>query len=287
MAPKVSMTVQMNTDRPIPTIGLGVYLLPLDKTAEIVETALNIGYRHFDSARLYGNEEETAEGIANFLEKNPNVFRSDIFYTTKIWPSDFGYDKTMAAVKDSYDLVKKSIGYIDLILLHTPESTTQKRLESYRALQDAVEQGIVKNIGVSNYGVAHLKELLAYPELKYKPVVNQIEINPWLQHVDITQFCKNNDILIQAYSPLMFGGRLRDPQIVKLADKYKKTPAQILIRWNLQKGFIPLPKSVHAHRILENFTVFDFEISDQDVEDLGDKTSHYYGSPGSDPTKAP
>jgi diketogulonate reductase-like aldo/keto reductase len=285
--PSIPATFTLNSRNKIPSIGLGVYLLPLDRTADIVETALNIGYRHFDSARIYGNEVETGQGITNFLAKNPNVKRSDVFYTTKIWPSDFGYERTKTAVQESYDDVKDDLQYIDLVLLHSPESTTKKRLESYQVLQEAVDKGMVKNIGVSNYGVGHLKELLEWSGLKYKPCVNQIEINPWLQHVDITSFCKQHNILIEAYSPLMFGGRLNDPEIVKLSEKYHRTPAQIVIRWNLQKGFIPLPKSIHPNRIQENFSVFDFELDDKDVDQLGDKNAHYLASPGSDPTLYP
>jgi diketogulonate reductase-like aldo/keto reductase len=281
----MSKSLKLLSGYSIPSIGLGVYLIPLSETAKIVELALQKGYRHFDTARIYGNEEQTGEGIVNFLKKHPEVKRSDIFYTTKVWTNEFGYDRTTTALKESFEDVEQ-LQYIDLVLLHSPETTKEKRLESYRALQDAVDQGFVKSIGVSNYGVHHLKELLSWPELKYKPVVNQIEINPWLQHRDIVSFCEKEGIVIQAYSPLLFGrGKLFDQSLAKLAEKYHKSPAQILIRWNIQKGYIPLPKTARAERLEENISVYDFELDPKDVEGLGDPSAKCLASPGPDPTE--
>jgi diketogulonate reductase-like aldo/keto reductase len=142
----------------------------------------------------------------------------------------------------------------------------------------------VKDIGVSCYGVHHLKELLEWDELKVKPSVNQIEVNPWLQHEDITEFCKDHGIVIETFSPLMAGQRLDDPELVSLSQKYKKTVAQILIRWNLQKGFVPLPKSVRESRLRENLNVFDFELSSEDVESIGDKSAYFVTVEDWDPT---
>jgi diketogulonate reductase-like aldo/keto reductase len=279
----VSKSITLNDGKPMPTVGLGVYLLPLDDCADIVNNALEIGYRHLDSARVYGNERETAEGIAKFLKNHPNVKREEIFYTTKIWPTDHGFEATKAALQESYEDVHKEIQYIDLVLLHNPRSGPKRRLEAYQVLQDAVEKGIVKSIGVSNYGVHHLEELFSQPWLKIKPAVNQIEINPWCQQSDIVDYCKKHSIAVQAYSPLMFGHRLDDPELVALGKKYNKSSAQILIRWNLQKGFTPLPKTVRTSRLKENIDVFDFEISDEDVAQLGSGKGKYLPG-GDDPT---
>lgn len=281
----MAKSLKLSSGRTIPSIGLGVYLIPLTETAGIVEKALEKGYRQFDTARIYGNEEQTADGIVNFLKKHPEVKREDVFYTTKVWTNEFGYDRTTNAVEESFEDAKE-LGYIDLFLLHSPETTKERRLSAYRALQDAMDKGIIKSIGVSNYGVHHLKELLAWDGLKYKPVVNQIEINPWLQHRDITDFCQKEGIVVQAYSPLFFGReRLQDPALAELAKKYGKSPAQILIRWNLQKGYVPLPKTARLERLEENISVFDFELDDKDVEELGDPNAKCMASPGSDPTE--
>lgn len=282
----VPKSIKLNNGNSMPTLGLGVYLLPLAECAEIVNNALEVGYRHLDSARLYGNERETAEGIARFLKSNSSVKRQDIFYTTKIWPSDFGYEATTRALQQSFDEIKNDIGYIDLVLLHHPTAPPQKRLEAYQALQDAYRKGLVKNIGVSNYGVHHLEELYSQPWLTIEPAVNQIELNPWCQQADIVDFCRKHNIIVQAYSPLMFGHRLDDPELVALAQKYSKTTAQILIRWNLQNGFVPLPKTVRTSRLKENFDVYDFELSQDEMKFLGSPTGKYLPN-GDDPTAGP
>jgi diketogulonate reductase-like aldo/keto reductase len=270
----------------IPVVGFGVYLIPPKDTALAVKQALEIGYRHIDSASCYENEAECAQGIIQFLKENPHVKRSDIFYTTKIWVPDFGYELAKKAIKTSFDLVK-SLEYIDLYLIHCPEASPEVRLGTYKAMQEAVESGILRDIGVSCYGVHHLKELLSWPELRVRPSVNQIELNPWLQHGDITRFCADHGITVEAFSPLMAGMRLDDPELVRLANKYHKSVAQVLLRWHLQKGFVPLPKSANPKRIKENFELFDFTIDDQDVANLGDKNAYFVTVPEWDPTIAP
>lgn len=158
-------------------------------------------------------------------------------------------------------------GYIDLLLLHSPLPGPQKRAESYKALQELVKRGLVKSIGVSNYGVKHLQELLdSNPEIK--PAVNQVEIHPWLTRSDIVSFCNKHNIVVEAYSPLTRGKKLNDPILTGIANKYGKTPAQILVRWGLQHNFVILPKSTKLERIIENANVFDFEIKKSDMETL-------------------
>ncbi|ANB12453.1 aldo-keto reductase superfamily protein [Sugiyamaella lignohabitans] len=281
----MSQTYTLNNGTKIPSIGFGVWKTPPNITDTVVELALGFGYRHIDTAKAYENEKEAADAIAKFLKENKDVSREDIFYTTKIFTDDFGHEKTKKAIEKALEAAS-SIGYIDLLLLHAPERPATARLGAYKALQEAVEEGKVKNIGVSNYGVSHLKELFEWPEFKIKPVVNQIQINPWLQHNDIVDYCAKNDILIESYSPLLRGDGLNKPELVDLAKKYKVDSAQILIRWNLQKGYLPLPKSATASRIKSNFTAYDFELSQEDVDTLGDKNAYELAEGTAwDPTK--
>lgn len=277
--------VKLSSGASIPQLGLGVFLTEASAAATAVFTALEAGYRHIDSAAFYRNEAEVGEGIAKFLKAHPEVSRSDIFYTTKVWEADHGYEKTKAAIKENLAQVPQ-LEYIDLLLIHSPNAPSpETRLGTWKAMQEAVEEGKVKSIGVSNYNIKHIQELLNWDGLKIKPAVDQVEIHPWLQRVELVKFLKDNGIAVEAYSPLTRGRKLDDPQLVKMAEKYGKTPAQVLIRWSLQKGFISIPKSVQKPRIEENFNVFDFELSKEDVEGLGDPTA--YVVTAWDPTGAP
>lgn len=283
-------TIKLSSGFSIPSIGLGVYQTATGTAADIVETALEIGYRHVDSAQIYRNERTASEGILRFLEKNPSVKRSEIFYTTKVWDAEHGYEKTKASIDQSIkrlqgngDDPKRTLGYIDLALVHSPQSFKEKRLGTWKALQEAVDEGKIKSIGVSNYGAHHIDELLKWEGLRIKPVLNQIELHPWLQRTELVDYLRKHGIVAEAYSPLTRGQRLEDPQLVALSKKYNKSAAQILIKWSLQSGFVTLPKSVHADRIKSNFEVFDFELTKEDFEALGDKNA--YGVTGWDPVK--
>lgn len=278
-------TQTLHTGRTIPQFALGVYAIHADQTADAVQDAFQVGYRHVDTARVYGNEKESAQGVAKFLKEHPEVSRKDVYFTTKIWSHEFEYNTAMNAIQNSVNNTKE-IEYIDLFLVHTPASTKQKRLEVYRALQDSVDKGFIKDIGVSNYGIAHLQELLDWDGLRYKPVVNQIEINPWLQRNKEVEFCRQHDILVESYSPLMLGRRFHEPQLLKLAHKYKCSAAQILLKWNLQKGYIPLPKSGNPQRIRENFNLDGIELADSEVESLGDSNEHFMAAGGPDPLQS-
>lgn len=267
----------------IPQLGLGVYQIPLNNTPKLVEHACEVGYRHFDTARIYGNEKETGRGIANYLKNNTEgVTRKDLFYTTKIYYDDFGFEQTIRAVEDSLSTVE-DLEYIDLVLIHSPESTSDARLQAYKGLQECKDRGLVKEIGVSNYDVHHLEELFNWSEFKHKPVVNQIEVNPWFQQTKVVEFCKAHDILIEAYSPLMLGKYFKHPELLKLGSKYNKHPAQILIKWNLQMGYIPLPKSGDVSRLEQNFDVWSFDLTDDELRQLGDPTSKVLATTGHDP----
>ncbi|GMM56131.1 hypothetical protein DAKH74_027470 [Maudiozyma humilis] len=259
---------KLNNGREIPELGLGFWMTPESKSSDIAYNALKVGYRHFDSAQWYMNEKGVAKGILRWLKEDPrNNKRKDVFLTTKIKEPNQGYENTKRSLKESLEKIK-GLGYFDLVLIHSPQTNKATRLETWKALQEAVEEGTVKSIGVSNYAVVHIQEILKWEGMTIKPVINQVEINPWLTRQEIVNFCHNNDIEVEAYSPLTRGKKLNDPTIVKIAKKYGKEPAQILIRWSLQKGFIVLPKTTHTERLQSNIDVFDFTISDEDIASM-------------------
>lgn len=263
----------------IPVIGLGVFLSSGQETIETVYQALKIGYRHIDSAQLYENEYEVGQGILKWIKEDPeNNKRGDVFYTTKARTDAQGYELTKQKLNESFEKVKE-LKYIDLVLVHSPRTDPERRLGTYKALQEFVDSGLVRSIGVSNYGEKHLNELLNWKELKYKPTINQIELHPWLLRSKITEFCFKNDIKVEAFSPLTRGQKLNDPTLIEIASKYKKSPAQILIRWSLQCGFIPLPKSVTVSRLKENLDVFGFELSNEDFDKLKALDENFLTSP--------
>lgn len=267
-------TYTLNNGNKIPKIGLGVYLAPRNITEETVYNALKAGYRHVDSAQAYHNEKEAANGIARWINDDPeNNKREEVFFTTKIFDDSHGYELTKRAIDISL-IRAKSIGYIDMIIMHSPQSNYEKRHGSWVALQEAVDAGTVKNIGLSNYGAHHVQEVLEYPDLKYKPVVNQVEVHPWLTRTDLVDFCIKNNILIEAYSPLVKGKKMNDELVVNLAKKYSKTPGQILINWSLAKGFITLPKTTTISRLLPNLESTKFELSAEDVIELDAKDEY-------------
>lgn len=277
----VSTTTKLYSGHIIPTIGLGVFQTPPNETTRVVKTGLKAGYRHFDSAQFYHNEQATSEGILQFLDENKDVKRSDIYYTAKLWNDGHGYEPAKASIKKSLAKLqgngkdpKRTLGYIDLFLIHSPQSNREKRLGTWKALQEAVAEGTIKSIGVSNYGEHHIEEILQWEGLKIKPAVNQIELHPWLQRTELVEYSRKHGIALEVYSPLGRGQKLQDPQLLKYAKKYGKTPAQILIRWSLQAGFITLPKSVNEDRIKTNFDVLGFELSKEDFENLGDKNAY-------------
>ncbi|KAF9438912.1 hypothetical protein BGZ76_003272 [Entomortierella beljakovae] len=263
----------LNNARQIPRLGFGVY----ENTEEAILWALQAGYRHIDTATSYENE----NAVGNAIRKS-GIPRDQIFVTTKLTEDDQGYESAIAACELS--LEKLGMDYIDLYLIHAPLCGSEARAQSWKAFETLVAQGKVKSIGVSNYGVHHLKELLgSNPTIR--PVVNQIEVHPWLIRPDIFSFCEAQHIAIEAYSPLCRGNKMNDPTIAKLALKYSKTPAQILIRWSLQKGYIVIPKSSTKERIEQNADVFDFDIADGDMAALDSMNENFVCE--WDPTIAP
>ncbi|KAF2013731.1 Aldo/keto reductase [Aaosphaeria arxii CBS 175.79] len=251
----------------MPTIQLGVYLTSGRETSRAVRLALESGYRAVDSAQMYDNEAESGKAILDFLSSGANVDglkREDIHFTSKL-ASNSAYSTARDAIKRS---VKEcGLGYIDLFLLHSPYGGREARLESWRAVEDAIADGEVRIGGVSNYGVKHLQELLD-SKPKILPAVNQVEVHPFNTRTDIVEFCHKNDIVVEAYAPLVRALRMKHPTIVSLSKKYQCTPAQLLVRWSLQKGYVPLPKSVKKERIIENSQVGGFSIEQVDIEKM-------------------
>ncbi|KAK6459704.1 putative xylose and arabinose reductase [Scheffersomyces xylosifermentans] len=262
--------IKLNSGNFIPSIGLGCYDIPRSETSNVVYEACKVGYRHFDTAVLYGNEAEVANGIVKYLKENPKEKRSNFFYTTKLWNSQLGASKTPQAIEE---IIAKSgdLGYIDLLLIHSPLTGKRSRLESYAIMQKYVDKGLIKNIGVSNYGKHHIEELLHWEHLKYPPAVNQIEISPWVMRTELANWCLSQGINVEAYAPLTHGYKLvetPDSPLAKTCKKYHKSYAQVLIKWSLTKGYIPLPKTKTIGRLAENLTINDFELTSEDLEEL-------------------
>ena len=262
----------LNNGNTIPSLGLGTYQMNSKTAVNVVYEACVKGYRHFDTAVLYQNEKEVAEGITRFIEEESmktgkpfDEIRKSFFYTTKLWNSQCNgsYDKVVKAIDGCINCVGK-LKYIDLLLIHSPLMGPKHRIQTWKAMQDYGEDKL-KNIGVSNFGAQHIKELLSWDGLKIKPVVNQLEISPWLMRKELVEFCFKNDIDVEAFSPLTHGENLNNPVITQLAYKYEKTNAQILIKWSLQTGHIPLPKTANVERLAGNLDVFGFEISKEDI----------------------
>ncbi len=270
-------TLTMRTRRPIPAIGLGVYKSePGPVTKDAVVEALRVGYRHIDTAAIYNNEADVGDAIAA-----SGLDRGDVFVTTKLWNDDHGYDNTLAAFDQSLDQL--GLDYVDLYLIHWPVPVL--RLDTWRALERLTLDGRVRDIGVSNYLTRHLAEILEHAAVV--PAVNQIEMSPYnyRSRLETINLCEEHDILIEAYSPLTKGRKLDDPVLAEVGSQYGKSPAQVLIRWALDKGFVVLPKSINPGRIAENHEVFDFFLSADDLERL-DALDEGLAT-GWDPTDAP
>ncbi len=250
----------LNNEISIPMLGLGVYQTPRGQVAEdAVTIALDAGYRHIDTASMYGNEESVGRAILK-----SGISRQDIWVTTKLWNTDHGYERSIEAINES--LERLNLDYIDLFLIHWP--VKELRAESWKALEHLYNQGVCRAIGVSNYMTWHLEELLGSCELV--PAVNQVEFSPFLFQRDLLNFCNQNEIQLEAYSPLTKGERLNDDTLKTIASEYERTAAQILIRWALQHNLVVIPKSADPDRIRENADVFDFTIADEHMERLDD-----------------
>jgi methylglyoxal/glyoxal reductase len=247
----------LNNGNQMPLLGLGVYDMHAEEAVQAVRFALQTGYRLIDTAAMYENEKQIGEGI-----RTSGISRDEIFLTTKVNNPDQGYDQTLKAFDES--LKKLNTEYIDLYLIHWP--IKGKRKETWKAIETLYLNKRVKNIGVANYLLPFLKELEEYSNIV--PAVNQMEFSPYLFLENEWQYCKQHQIVLQAYTPLVRGQKFNDPRLQALALKYKKTPAQIILRWSIQQGISSIPKSANPLRIKENFEVFDFVIEQTDIQQM-------------------
>jgi len=271
----IQSRVKLNNGVEMPMLGLGVWQMAQGaETQRAVKYALESGYRLIDTAKLYANERDV--GIA---VRESGVPRDEVFVTTKLWNTDHGYEPAIKAFNRS--MRELGFDYIDLYLIHWPVNPLRK--DSWRALEKLLEEGKCRAIGVSNYTVGHLQELLRTSSTP--PAVNQVEFSPFLFQEDLLDFCRDHSIQPEAYSPLTKGMRLNDPKLRPFSVKYHKTTAQILIRWALQHGIVAIPKSSRPERIMENSQVFDFEISSDDMKTLNALGEDYRTS--WDPTDVP
>lgn len=251
-------SIVLNNGVEIPALGFGTYKIDGadKKSVEIVSYALETGYRHIDTAALYGNEKSVGEAI-----KISGIKREDLFITTKVWNSDRGYENTLRAFEKS--LENLNLDYIDLYLIHWPKDLN---VETWRALEKLYDEKRVRAIGVSNFKEHHLEEI--FKNSKISPMVNQVELHPQLSQKSLREFCAKNNIAVEAWSPLMRGGIFSIEVLKELSEIYNKTISQIVLRWNLQIGIITIPKSVTKSRIKENFEIFDFELSEEHMEKI-------------------
>ncbi|MCK1984573.1 MULTISPECIES: aldo/keto reductase [Peribacillus] len=251
MISNIGETITLHNGVKMPQLGFGVFKVKNgNETVESVKKAIEVGYRAIDTAAIYENEEGVGQAI-----RECGVPREELFITSKVWNTEQGYETTLQAFDDS--LNRLGLEYLDLYLIHWPGK--DKYLETWRALEKLYKDGKVKSIGVSNFHVHHLENLLANSEVK--PVVNQIELHPLLTQVEIREYCAKHEIKVESWSPLGRGNLLEEPTINHIAKKHGKSSAQVLIRWHLQHDLVVIPKSITPSRIEENAQVFDFSLS--------------------------
>ena len=255
-------TTTLHNGVEMPWFGLGVFKVEDGpELVEAVKSAIKAGYRSIDTAAIYGNEKAVGEGIRAGI-KEAGITREDLFITSKVWNSDQGYETTLAAYEES--LKKLELDYLDLYLVHWPVEGKYK--DTWRALETLYKEDRVRAIGVSNFQIHHLKDVLAGAEMK--PMINQVEYHPRLTQKELQAFCKEQGIQMEAWSPLMQGQLLDNETLQEIADKYDKTTAQIILRWDLQNEVVTIPKSTKEHRIIANADIFNFELTKEDMEKI-------------------
>ncbi len=271
----IASTLPLGGGVEIPILGLGVYQSrPGKETYDAVRAALALGYRHVDTARVYGNERDVGAAV-----RDSGIPRDQVFVTTKLWNADHGYDATLRACDAS--LARLGMERVDLYLVHWPVEGL--RGETWRAMETLLGDGKARAIGVSNYTIRHLEELLA--RARVPPAVDQVEFHPFLHQRGLLDFCRARSIQIEAYAPLVKAQRMDHPAVLRVARKHRRTAAQVLVRWCLEHEVVTIPKSVHADRIRENAQVFDFALDADDLALLDGLDESYRTS--WDPTDAP
>ncbi|KAH9860774.1 hypothetical protein J1614_012107 [Plenodomus biglobosus] len=247
----------------IPQIGFGVYQSPPEVCVASCKTALDCGYRHIDTAQYYENETEVGRAL-----KESEIPREQVYITTKILFAGDDATSTYEKLVESVDKLAGKNGYMDLFLIHSPNFGAEKRKLMWNALEKLKQQGKTRDIGVSNYGIGHIKEIASIATSDPVPAVNQIELHPWCQQRDVVKYCQDNNIIIQAYCPIVRNQKASDKTLASIAEKHSVEPNQVLIRWSLQKGYVPLPKSDTPSRIAKNADVYGFELDKEDMERL-------------------
>ncbi|WP_156786380.1 aldo/keto reductase [Microterricola viridarii] len=254
-------TLQLNDGARIPRLGVGTYKVPDADTPAVVEAALAAGYRHIDTAALYGNEVGVGRGIRSALHGQPGLERADLFVTTKVWNTEHGFDSTLRAFDASLDAL--GLDHVELYLIHWPAPAQNLYVETWRALVRLREEGRARSIGVSNFHRQHLERII--DDSGVVPAVNQIELQPWLAQAELRALHAELGIVTEAWSPLARGRAVTDPVLAEIGLRHGKSAAQVTIRWQLQLGNVVIPKSLSAARLRANADVFDFELDAAEV----------------------
>jgi methylglyoxal/glyoxal reductase len=276
VAKNLQDTTTLHNGVKMPWLGIGVFKVEEGpELVNAVKTAIKHGYRSIDTAAIYGNEVGVGQGIREGM-KEAGISREDLFVTSKVWNTDLGYESTIAAYETS--LNKLGLEYLDLYLIHWPVEGKYK--DAWRALETLYKEGRVKAIGVSNFQIHHLEDLMKEAEIK--PMVNQVEYHPRLTQKELQSFCQKHGIQLEAWSPLMQGQLLDNEVLQEIANKYNKSVAQVILRWDLQNGVVTIPKTTKEHRIVENASVFDFELTEEDMERIDGLNQNHRVGPDPD-----
>lgn len=273
MASNIQDSTVLSNGLKMPWLGFGVWQVKEgDEVEKAVKHAIQTGYRSIDTAAIYGNE----EGVGKAIKKS-GISREQLFITTKVWNSDQGFEQTLKAFEDSK--TKLQLDYLDLYLIHWPGPDQAKYIDTWKALEKLYSDGKVRAIGVCNFNIHHLQALMDNSQVT--PMINQVEFHPLLNRKELLSFCKENGIQLEAWSPLM-QGHLDQPLLTELAQKYQKSAAQIVLRWDLQHEIVTIPKSITPHRIEENANVFDFELSAEDMAKIDELNANKRFGPDPD-----
>ena len=253
------MDLTLNNGNAIAQLGLGVYKVAQTAAVNLMREAVEVGYRRIDTAALYANEAEVGQGI-----RESGIEREEIFVTTKIWNDRQGYKETLKAIDES--LSRLDLGYVDMLLIHWPCPTQDLYLDTWKAFEKVLADGLVKNIGVSNFQPAHLERLMLNSDVK--PTINQVELHPFFQQKNVREANAQHGVLTEAWSPLARAGKNDNPVLAHIAEETGKSASQVIIRWHLQLGNLVIPKTTHRERLVENFSVFDFSLSEAQMASI-------------------